>query len=70
MISKTQPLVAALFWIGVSAILVILLAEALNLTSLVYWQKAAYLMMASAAASLAVMEFTTRSYHNSKAGKK
>ena len=65
-----QPLVAGIVWTGLSIIALVLLSQGLNMTGLAYWQQAAYLMMASTVASLAVMDFTERAYHNSKAGKK
>ena len=65
-----QPLVAGIVWTGLSIIALVLTAQGLNMTGLTYWQQAAYLLMGAAVASLAVMDFTTRSYYNSKAGKK
>ena len=65
-----QPLVAGTFWTGLSITALVLVAQGLNMTGLADWQQAAYLLMGAVVASLAVMDFTTRSYHNSKAGKK
>lgn len=65
-----QPLVAGTVWTGLSITSLVLMAQGLNMTGLAYWQQAAYLLMGAAISSLAVMDFTTRSYHNSKAGKK
>ena len=65
-----QPLVAGTVWTGLSITALVLMAQGLNMTGLAYWQQAAYLLMGAAISSLAVMDFTTRSYRNSKAGKK
>ena len=65
-----QPLVAGTVWTGLSITALVLMAQGLAMTGLAYWQQEAYLLMGAAIASLAVMDFTTRSYHNSKAGKK